>query len=109
MPSFSRRVYWLAGLLLGIYGHGSGDLTRSAPGDGGGDLVSCLGCKREPESEEPYDGCFFTRREPGGMASRGVGHEEGAGGSGGRREALYTDTREEKGMEVEVTTLPAKS
>lgn len=63
-------MYWLAGLLLGIYGHWSGDLTlRSLMGEGGGDLLSCLGWKPRRLSEEPLDAVlgFFRRREPGAM------------------------------------------
>lgn len=96
VPNFSKREYWLAGLLVGIYGQGSEDFTlRSARGDGGGDFVSCLGCERL-RSEELLDALdFFRRREPGGMLRREGDSTLRAGGAQGWESGKATRTTED--------------
>lgn len=64
MPSFSRRVYWLAGLLLGI---GNGSLGRFVCGEEGGERVSTRGCFGRISSELER----LPKREPGAMAVEG--------------------------------------
>lgn len=55
VPNFSRRVYWLAGLLLGMgYGSGSrgtGGGLRSLVGEDGRDLFETLLCERKDKLE----------------------------------------------------------
>lgn len=72
VPSFSNRVYWLAGLLLGT-GWGSGADGRgtrsysSWTGEDDGDLVSALGCESWLESARL---AFLNKREPEGISAK---------------------------------------
>jgi hypothetical protein len=64
VPSFSRRVYWLAGLELGT-GDGSGPRPRfSIRGEEDGERVRTLGCMGggvASESEIEYDEASLRR------------------------------------------------
>ena len=66
VPSFSMRVYWLAGFELGI-GYGSRRAARGRSGEEGGDLES-LGCGEADKRRSEF--VRFLSFEPGMMGVR---------------------------------------